>query len=75
MWTIFCWLLFSIAKEHDVKGKVGNKEDLPSFILISFFLIPSDWMFLSRSMEKRAWSPESFYQGKAQSKRTSQLAR
>ena len=74
MWTIFCWLLFSIAKDHDVKGKVGNTEDLPSF-LISFFLISSDWMFLSRSTEKRAWSQESFYQGKAQSKRTPQLAR
>jgi len=38
MWTIFCWLLFSIAKDHDVKGKVGATEDLPSF-LISFFFI------------------------------------
>ena len=26
MWTVFCWLLFSIAKDQNVKGKVMIKE-------------------------------------------------
>ena len=41
MWTIFCWLLFSIAVDHDVKGKVGATEDFtPDVILHApFFFI------------------------------------
>lgn len=35
MWTVFCWLLFSIAKDHDVKGKIYGEASLVSRELLS----------------------------------------